>query len=146
MQHEQFRRQRTDERIALATQPRQRDRAQCALAPVSTHLMVVAEISSVLRQQRFTGFRWQVTVILLCVLAKPLGQYVVDILVAKGHAALHPWVHTLGRHVIEQCHAAGIAVNTWTCDDPDRMRELASWGIDGICTNVPDVALEVLGR
>ena len=41
---------------------------------------------------------------------------------------------------------AGIAVNTWTCDDPVRMAELIEWGIDGICTNVPDVALSVLGR
>ena len=68
---------------------------------------------------------------------------VVTILRAKGHTALHPWVKLLGRDVIEQCHAADIAVNTWTCDDPDRMRELIDWGIDGICTNVPDVALAV---
>jgi glycerophosphoryl diester phosphodiesterase len=26
------------------------------------------------------------------------------------------------------------------------MAELIEWGIDGICTNAPDVALEVLGR
>jgi glycerophosphoryl diester phosphodiesterase len=55
-------------------------------------------------------------------------------------------VQLLGRHVVEQCRAAGIAVNTWTCDDPERMAELVEWGIDGICTNVPDVALSVLGR
>jgi glycerophosphoryl diester phosphodiesterase len=48
--------------------------------------------------------------------------------------------------MIDRCHAAGIAVNTWTCDDPERMAELIEWGIDGICTNVPDVALSVLGR
>jgi len=40
-------------------------------------------------------------------------------------------------------HAAGIEVNTWTCDDPARMAELIEWGIDGICTNVPDLALTV---
>ena len=67
-------------------------------------------------------------------------------LVARGHAALHPWVHLLSRDVVDQCHAAGILVNTWTCDDPDRMRELISWGIDGICTNVPDIALAVLAE
>ena len=38
-------------------------------------------------------------------------------------------------------HAAGLAVNTWTCDDPARIGELIAWGVDGICTNVPDVAL-----
>ncbi len=50
------------------------------------------------------------------------------------------------RSHIDVCHGAGIAVNTWTCDDPDRMAELIEWGIDGICTNVPDVALEVISQ
>ena len=58
--------------------------------------------------------------------------------------ALHPWVRLLTREVIESCHTAGIEVNTWTCDDPERMAELLDWGIDGICTNVPDVALSVI--
>ncbi len=64
-------------------------------------------------------------------------------LMSKGHIALHPWVHMLSRDTIDECHAAGVQVNTWTCDDPDRMRELIEWGIDGICTNVPDIALAV---
>jgi len=65
-------------------------------------------------------------------------------LIKKGHLALHPWVAMLTRATIDECHAAGVQVNTWTCDDPARMAELIKWGIDGICTNVPDVALEVL--
>jgi len=67
-------------------------------------------------------------------------------LVASGHIALHPFVETLTRSVVEVMHASGLAVNTWTCDDPIRMRELIEWGIDGICTNVPDLALEVLAN
>lgn len=63
---------------------------------------------------------------------------------AKGHVALHPWVHALTLEVVERCHAGGLAVNTWTCDDPERMAQLAEWGVDGICTNVPDEALRVL--
>ena len=77
----------------------------------------------------------------LCVTA-PEG--IARTLVAKGHIALHPWVATLTSEVIDQCHAAGVQVNTWTCDDPARMAELIEWGIDGICTNVPDVALQVI--
>lgn len=76
----------------------------------------------------------------LCVEA-PIG--VADTLVKKGHHALHPWVAMLTRETIDACHAAGVQVNTWTCDDPVRMAELIEWGIDGICTNVPDVALSV---
>ena len=67
----------------------------------------------------------------------------VTLLRARGHSALHPAVDTLVRSTVDACHDSGIAVNTWTCDDPERMRELIGWGIDGICTNVPDIALAV---
>jgi len=68
---------------------------------------------------------------------------VAELLVAKGHVGLHPWVAMLTRATVDECHAAGLQVNTWTCDDPVRMVELAEWGVDGICTNVPDVAIKV---
>jgi glycerophosphoryl diester phosphodiesterase len=66
--------------------------------------------------------------------------------VARGHIALHPWVGLLTQAIIDDCHAHGVQVNTWTCDDPVRMAELIEGGIDGICTNVPDIALALLGR
>jgi glycerophosphoryl diester phosphodiesterase len=69
---------------------------------------------------------------------------VIATLVGRGHVALHPEVATLRRSHIDVCHGAGIEVNTWTCDDPRRMAELIDWGIDGICTNVPDVAIDVI--
>jgi glycerophosphoryl diester phosphodiesterase len=69
---------------------------------------------------------------------------VIAVMASRGHAALHPWVATLSRSQIDVCHAAGIEVNTWTCDDPARIAELIEWGIDGICTNVPDVAIAVI--
>ena len=69
---------------------------------------------------------------------------VIATMVGRGHSALHPWVVALRASHIDVCHGAGIEVNTWTCDDPRRMAELIDWGIDGICTNVPDVAIEVI--
>lgn len=63
---------------------------------------------------------------------------------ATGHRAIHPWFGALTREAVDTCHRYGLQVNTWTCDDPERMRELISWGVDGICTNVPDVALTVV--
>lgn len=64
----------------------------------------------------------------------------IDLTAAAGHAALHPFDTSVTRELIDDAHAAGLAVNVWTVDDPDRIRQLAAWGIDGICTNVPDVA------
>ena len=64
-------------------------------------------------------------------------------LAVSGHVAYHPWVESLTRDCVAAFHARGIQVNPWTCDDPARMAELAAWGIDGIVTNVPDVALRV---
>lgn len=67
-------------------------------------------------------------------------------LIASGHCALHPFVGNLSRNVVDVMHNNGLAVNTWTCDNPERMSELIDWGIDGICTNTPDVALRVLAN
>lgn len=67
-------------------------------------------------------------------------------LAARGHAAVHPIVNAVDAGVVEHCHAAGLRVNTWTCNDPERARELAGWGVDGIVTDVPRVILDAFGR
>lgn len=64
----------------------------------------------------------------------------------RGHAAVHPHHAFVNEAFVAEAHAAGLAVNTWTCDDPDRIRWLADLGVDAVVTNVPDVALEALGR
>ena len=69
---------------------------------------------------------------------------VLDGLVASGHGALHPWVGALTRGLVDACHERGLAVNTWTCDDEARMTELVEWGVDGICTNLPDAARRLI--
>lgn len=63
----------------------------------------------------------------------------------SGHFALHPWVRHLDQGCIEVFHAHGLQVNCWTVDDPEMMSRLIEWGIDGICTNVPDLALGIRG-
>ena len=68
----------------------------------------------------------------------------IEVVVAGGHQALHPWWQAVDQALVERAHAAGVAVNVWTCDDPEAMVRLAGWGVDGICTNVPDVAIAVL--
>ena len=67
-----------------------------------------------------------------------------DSLVQSGHRALHPWFGLVTEALVTACHERGIELNVWTCDDPLTMRKLADWGVDGICTNVPDLALSTL--
>jgi glycerophosphoryl diester phosphodiesterase len=66
--------------------------------------------------------------------------------VEHGHGALHPWDPFVSADLVARAHDQGVKVNTWTVDDPDRMVELAGFGVDGIVTNVPDLARETLGR
>ena len=74
----------------------------------------------------------------------PHGVEAIDIAAARGHRAIHPWVPMVDEALVERAHAAGLALNTWTIDDPERIVELASWGTDGVVTNVPDVARAAL--
>lgn len=72
-----------------------------------------------------------------------LNQEDVERAATAGHDAIHPNADTIAEAGIRHAHAAGLAVNVWTCNDADRMRQLMAWGVDGICTDVPDVALAV---
>lgn len=74
----------------------------------------------------------------------PVGDAEVADLVGRGHAAVHPWDPTVDAAMIERCHAAGLRVNTWTCNDAARAAELASWSVDGICTDIPGDVLTAL--
>ncbi|WP_334142665.1 glycerophosphodiester phosphodiesterase [Rhabdothermincola sp.] len=65
-------------------------------------------------------------------------EQVVATAAAGGHQALNPWDHFVTAELVAQTHAAGLAVNVWTVDDPERLAELVAFGVDGIITNVPD--------
>ncbi len=47
---------------------------------------------------------------------------------------------------IREAHAKGIAVEPWTVDDPELMKQYIEWGVDGIITDRPDIMIEVLDR
>ncbi len=61
---------------------------------------------------------------------------------AAGHVAIHPHHRGVTRRMVDQAHAAGLAVNVWTVDDPNRMRALARMGVDALITNVPAIGVE----
>ena len=72
------------------------------------------------------------------------GVDAIDLAVDHGHRIVHPYVDAVDLAYMEAARAADVEVNVWTVDDPDRIRELPALGVDGICTNVPDVALAVV--
>lgn len=42
--------------------------------------------------------------------------------------------------LVDALHSAGFGIYAWTVNDPDDMRRLLALRVDGLCTNVPDVA------
>jgi glycerophosphoryl diester phosphodiesterase len=70
----------------------------------------------------------------------------IDTASERGHVAINPHHASVNAALVERAHATGLAVNTWTVDDPDRIRWLADLGVDAAITNTPDVALRALGR
>lgn len=65
--------------------------------------------------------------------------------VHHGHVAVHPYLAVVNARLVELSHQAGLRINVWTVNEPDRMRELADLGVDGIFTDLPDLARSVLG-
>lgn len=65
---------------------------------------------------------------------------------AHGFEAIHPHDLLVDRGFVERAKVAGLQVNVWTVDDPDRIVELAEMGVDGIITNDPSAAVSALGR
>jgi glycerophosphoryl diester phosphodiesterase len=53
--------------------------------------------------------------------------------------------HTgLTRPQIEEAHAFGLSVLAWTVNDPADMRRLIGWGVDGLISDRPDLALRYI--
>jgi glycerophosphoryl diester phosphodiesterase len=71
-----------------------------------------------------------------------------DLVKLRGHEWLHPDRGSIlaadTAAVVQACHDQNMRVNVWTVDDPGEMRVLADAGVDGIITNVPDVAVATL--
>ncbi len=64
--------------------------------------------------------------------------------VAHEMTTIHPWDVLVDINFVNRAHAASLLVNVWTVDDPERMVQLIEMGVDGICTNVPDVARSII--
>jgi glycerophosphoryl diester phosphodiesterase len=83
--------------------------------------------------------------------ATPIGllsaSYPLDIrgVLASSEAKAF-WQHAelIDETLVVAAHEAGVELIAWTVNSAPHARQLAAWGVDGICTDVPEVISTVL--
>lgn len=65
----------------------------------------------------------------------------VEVAVAAGYAALHPYFRTVTPEAVADARAAGLALNVWTPNERDDLARLLAWGVDALITDDPALAL-----
>ena len=83
-----------------------------------------------------------------------LGKIFLSGLVAPQYESIQPPydpaesknIPIMTRRFIRESHAKNLAVEPWTVNDPELMKQYIEWGVDGIMTDRPDLMLEVLGE
>ena len=61
-----------------------------------------------------------------------------------GADALHPHQLFVNEKLVDAAHENGIQVNPWTVNKEKDMRKLLSFGVDGLITDVPNIAKKVI--
>ncbi len=62
------------------------------------------------------------------------------------YQALHPYLSDVTPHQIASVHRIGRRVHVWTVNEPALMRRLLKWGVDGIFTDDPPLALQIVNE
>jgi glycerophosphoryl diester phosphodiesterase len=68
---------------------------------------------------------------------------------SRGHAYVLPQAPPLyeaGKAFVQEAHAAGVLVGTWTVDDVDAIDRLFAAGVDAVATNDPMAAIPIRDR
>jgi glycerophosphoryl diester phosphodiesterase len=63
---------------------------------------------------------------------------------AEGGPVWGPDYSDLTQDLVDEAHMLGLAVIPWTVNAPDDMARLIGWGVDGIVTDRPDRALQLV--
>ncbi len=63
-----------------------------------------------------------------------------------NYQALHPYISSVDRQQIRRVHRLKRRVHVWTANTPEEVNQLKEWGVDGIFTDDPQMALRALGR
>jgi glycerophosphoryl diester phosphodiesterase len=62
------------------------------------------------------------------------------------YQALHPHISNCSREQIQRAHRVKRRVHVWTANEPEDIRRLRDWDVDGIFTDDPETAVKTLGR
>ncbi len=62
------------------------------------------------------------------------------------YAALHPFIDDVDASQVQRVHRLKRRIHVWTVKEPEVVTRLKSWGVDGIFTMDPAMALRALGR
>lgn len=62
------------------------------------------------------------------------------------YQALHPHITSASREQVQRAHRLKRRVHVWTANKPEEIMRLWHWGVDGILTDDPQVAIQALGR
>ncbi len=115
---------------------------------------VLAELQAAGRPERWLISSFSAATIDACMAAAPdipvallavrIDDARVERAAARGYAAVHPHHSMIDAELVDRSHALGLAVNAWTVNEPERIGELAALGVDGVVTDVPAVARELV--
>jgi glycerophosphoryl diester phosphodiesterase len=75
---------------------------------------------------------------------RDFGGSVPRVVAAEGGPIWAPEHIGLTRDLVAEAHELGLLVLPWTVNDPQAMRRLCDWGVDGLITDRPDLALSAL--
>jgi glycerophosphoryl diester phosphodiesterase len=75
-------------------------------------------------------------------------QFSSDDVVARAReieaVAVAPGRSLLSAKLVARCHAAGLPLIPWTINDPEQVTKLLDAGVDGVCTDRPDLVRATL--
>lgn len=73
----------------------------------------------------------------LAVIAEEASDQVFDVAQETGAQALNLWWETLAFENVRRARAKGLSVNIWTANEPEKVRSMVAWGVEGIMSDCP---------
>ncbi len=72
------------------------------------------------------------------------AQVLVDLALELDAAAVAPGTDLLSADLVSGCHDVGLPVIPWTANDEPTLQRIIELGVDGVCTDRPDLARVLL--